>query len=292
MSRTVHAVLPPVEWLERVHNNRALVPDHGEYMARWARESDQVRREIACDLDVPYGSHSSERLDIFLPRASGNALAPVFVFLHGGYWRALDKSDHSFVAQSLVPAGACVVVPNYALCPEVTVPHITWQMARALAWTWRHIRAYGGDPDRIVVAGHSAGGQLAAMMMVCQWRMLDPTAPLDLVKSALAISGLYELNRVAATPSLQASLRLSPQDVARCSPAWLPAPRTGKVYCVAGGDESEEYHRLNHLLQQRWGQAVVPKAELLSGDNHFSILQGLCSPKKRLHQLAMELLTQ
>jgi carboxylesterase type B len=112
------------------------------------------------------------------------------VFLHGGYWRALDKSDHSFVAPSLTQQGITVVVPNYALCPAVTIPEIVMQMVKALAWVWRHIDSWGGDASRIHVAGHSAGGHLAAMMLACDWRAYAPDLPPDLVKSVLSVSGL------------------------------------------------------------------------------------------------------
>jgi len=111
-------------------------------------------------LDVPYGDAPSETLDLFRTRAPE---APVFVFIHGGWWRALDKRDYSFVAPALADAGALVVMPNYALCPAVSIDAIALQLTRALAWVWRHARAHGGDPRRIVVGGHSAGGHLALM---------------------------------------------------------------------------------------------------------------------------------
>src|SRR6185436_17236466 len=119
------------------------------------------------ELDLAYGDSPGQRLDVF-PAPQPDA--PVLVFIHGGYWRALDKSDHSFVAPPFTAAGVCVVIPNYDLAPAVTVPQITLQVVRAVAWTWKHIARFGGDPGRITVAGHSAGGQLATMMLACLWR--------------------------------------------------------------------------------------------------------------------------
>jgi arylformamidase len=274
-------------WLDRMYNNRALVPDHAQYLTRWAEESRQARAESRCELDVPYGTGAGETLDVF-PAEQRDA--PVLVFVHGGYWRALDKSDHSFVAPAFTRHNACVVVPNYALCPQVTIPHITLQIARAVAWTWRNAHRFGGDPRRIVVAGHSAGGQLAAMMMVCDWPRLDASLPQRVVQSALSISGLHDLDPILRTPFLQPALQLTPQQAEQASPARLPEPASGSLYAVAGGDESPEYHRQCRLIQEAWGSQRVPVCELLPGLHHFSILDALVEPSHRLQQLALDLL--
>ena len=150
------------QWYDSMYNNQARVPEAKAHLAQWAERSAEVRQSAKSSPDVAYGEEPGDRLDIF-PAAGANA--PVLVFLHGGYWRSLDKSDHSFVAPALTAAGACVVVPNYDLCPAVTIPRITLQTVSALAWTWRNIAQYGGNPARITVAGHSAGGHLAAMML-------------------------------------------------------------------------------------------------------------------------------
>jgi len=283
----------PVE-LDRLYNNRDLVPAFPEHMARWTRDSAALRAQGRCVLDLPYGDGPGETLDVFLPARAVPGGAPVLFFIHGGYWRSLDKADHSFVAAAFAAAGVCVVVPNYALCPAVTIPDITLQMARALAWTWRHVSAHGGDPQRITVAGHSAGGQLAPMMLLCRWPELGADLPEMLVRNALAISGLHDLEPIRLTPFLQASLHLTPGQVALASPARLPAPRVragrGLLYAVAGGDESAEFLRQNALIRQAWGRRVVPVCEALPGLNHFSVLESLATPGQRLHTLAMALL--
>lgn len=282
---------PDGSTLDRLYNNRALVPDYAEYFARWAQASVIARQTPSCRLDVPYGDGPGETLDIF--PASG-AKAPVLVFIHGGYWRALDKADHSFIAPVFTQSGACVVIPNYALCPVVTIPHIVLQMVKVLAWTYRHIAVSGGDPRRITVVGHSAGGHLASMLVACAWQAYAKDLPTKLVKNALSISGVYELDSIRSTPFLQESLRLTPAQVTKASPAWLPRPKVsggrGVLCTVAGGAESAAFLQQKELIWQAWGERVVPVRETLPGMNHFSILEALTQPGHRLHQLACSLL--
>jgi arylformamidase len=282
-------------WLDAQYNNRALVPEHGRHFAEWAAASEQARRSMTAILDVQYGHGAGETLDIFpAPRKPGRPPAPVVVFIHGGYWRSLDKSDHSFLAPAFVKQGACVVMPNYALCPAVTIPDITLQMVRALAWVYRHIGVHGGDPQRITVIGHSAGGHLAAMLLACQWPVVGADLPDVLVRNALSISGLYDLEPLQHTPFLRDSLRLTPAQVNKASPARLPPPvrlpGRGHLYTVAGAQESSEFLRHNQMIQDVWGRDAVPVCEALPGLNHFSVLEALMQPGHRLHGLALDLL--
>jgi arylformamidase len=210
------------------------------------------------------------------------------VFIHGGYWRSLDKSDHSFVAPAFTAKGACVVIPNYALCPAVTMEQIVLQQVQALAWVYRNIAQDGGDPQRISVIGHSAGGHLAAMMLSCQWQRVATDLPQRLVRNALSLSGLNDLAPVMASPFLQNDLRLTPAQVKRCSPAYFPAPQ-GQLIALCGGDESDEFKRHNRLIQQAWGKQAVPICEEVPGVNHFSVLEALCTPGQRAHALALDL---
>ena len=276
-------------WLDSMYNNRTLVPDYASYFERWIETSKAARASQPCTLDVAYGKSAGEMLDIF-PTDIKNA--PVVVFIHGGYWRSLDKSDHSFVAPAFTKQGVCVAVVNYDLCPAVTIPEITMQMVRALAWVYRNIAQHGGNPKRITVVGHSAGGHLAAMMLACVWKAYAADLPVDLVKNALSISGLYDLEPLRHAPNVKDSLKLTPAQVRKASPALLPAPRKGVLYSVAGGSESAEFLRHNQLIQKAWGKKTVPVCEELPGLHHFSVLDALVEPVHRLHRLAQQLIAK
>ncbi|MEZ5646569.1 MAG: alpha/beta hydrolase [Burkholderiaceae bacterium] len=294
-----HAAPFDPEWLDGQYNNRALVPGYQAHFDCWIAESARVRRERHCLLDLAYGFDAGETLDVFPARPAKNGgLAPVLVFIHGGYWRSLDKADHSFVAEHFARQGVCVVVPNYALCPAVSVTDICLQMVRAVAWVYRNVEVHGGDPSRITVAGHSAGGHLAAMLVSALWPQVAADLPVSVVRNALSISGLFDLEPLRHTPFVRDSLRLTSDEARKVSPAGFGAPPLwqeaggvrGTLACVVGGDESGEFLRQNALLRQAWGQQAVPVCEALPGLNHFSVLEALADPRHRLHRIALSLL--
>ena len=278
-------------WLESQYNNRALVPEHPLVFERWERASALVRQQSPGHQDIPYAEGAGATLDLFPATVpTGSGAAPVLVFIHGGYWRSLDKSQHSFVAPSFNADGAVVVVPNYALCPAVSIEQITLQCAAALAWVWRNVAGFGGDPSRIALVGHSAGGHLATMLMSCRWKDLGNDLPAAPVAGALSISGLYDLEPLRHVASVQADLKLSPAAVSRLSPAFFPRPKAGKLYAAVGAEESDEFLRQNRLIRDVWGPTAVPVCETVPGKNHFTVLESLADPAGRLHELALRLL--
>ena len=273
-------------WHDAQYNNRARIPQHPAILQHWYDESVRAREAHPEMVERAYGADPTERLDVFPAKAAG---APVLVYLHGGYWRALGKRAQSFIAPPFVAAGAMVVLPGYALCPAVSVEHIVLQMVRALAWVHRHAAGYGADPNRIVVAGHSAGGHLATMMLACEWRTVAHDLPVDLVKAALAISGLYELEPLRHAPFLAPDLKLSAASAKRLSPALMPAPR-GRLATIVGGDESDEFLRQADLIAHAWSPCTVIAAERVPGRNHMSVLQDIADPLSHTHWLALRLL--
>jgi arylformamidase len=277
-------------WRDAQYNNRARIAEHPAILQYWSDESARARERLGGTLDVAYGSDASERLDIFTPTLTPmRRSAPVLVYIHGGYWRALDKRDQSFVAPPFVAAGAMVVVPNYALCPAVHIEHIALQLVQALAWVHRHAAEHGGDASRIVVAGHSAGGHLAAMLLACDWRAVAPDLPPHLVSAALSISGMFDLEPLRHAPFLAPDLKLTAASARRLSPAAMPAPR-GPLAAFVGGDESEEFLRQNALIASAWGPGAVPVCESVGGRHHMNVLHDLADPRSRVHRCGLQLL--
>jgi len=273
-------------WLDQQYNNRARIPEHPQIFERWQRASAAARDGLACELDLPYGDGPAETLDVF-PAAEPNA--PVLVFIHGGWWRALDKSDLSFVAPTFVHGGVTVVVPNYALCPAVSIETIVLQMVSAVAWVYRNVAQRGGDAQRIVVAGHSAGGHLAAMLLSCRWKEVAADLPDQVVRAALSISGVFDLEPLRHAPFLKDDLKLTPESARKLSPACFPPPR-GTLYATVGANESEEFVRQNALIQQAWGADTVSICETVPDTHHLDILHAFVDPESRLNALARQLL--
>ena len=272
--------------LSRLYNNRELVPEHPQYMARWSELSARARGTMTCYLDRRYGEERGESIDIF-PARKGDGTC--LMFIHGGYWRALDKSDFSFLAPSWVDAGVSLAVVNYDLCPRVRMDEIVQQMLRASRWLWLHAEEYGMDQDRLYVSGHSAGGHLTAMLMAALWPVFDPSLPKDLWKGGLAISGLYDLRPLVEVDWLNADLKLDQESALRLSPAYLPPATRAPVMTCVGGDESSEFLRQNALLAKRW-RTVLAGDISMPGRHHFSVIDGLADQKSALFAGARRLM--
>jgi arylformamidase len=259
--------------LDRELNNRAKVADAAAWLERYARQSEAARKTLACRLDLAFGPHPGERLDLF-PAGPG---APVHVFVHGGYWHRLDKADFSFVARGLVPAGAAVAVINYALIPTVDMDELVRQCRAAVAWLARHARDLGGDPARLFVSGHSAGGHLVAMLLATDWPAFAGLPP-DTVKGGAGISGLYDLEPIRRS-YLNDVLGLTPEAARRASPCLLPPGGRAPLLLAVGGDEGVEYHRQTDAQAAAWRARGVDVEVLdLTGHHHFSIVAELERP--------------
>ena len=274
------------ELVERGYNNRAAVADHPRFIAQYTSLSEAAREQYAPQRDVRYGPNPREVLDLFVPPGTPRG---TFVFIHGGYWRALSKDDFSFVAGPMVEQGIAVAVIDYDLCPRVPISTIVDECRRAMVWVVREGPKFGAVAEPVVVAGHSAGGHLAALLLTCRWPTAANDLPANLLAGGLSISGLFDLEPIRQTPFLQPDLRLTPAAVRRLSPAFLPAPSV-PLYATVGGDETEEFLRQNELIRDRWGAAAVPVCEAVPTFHHLSVLDDLTDPHGRLHRLALQLL--
>jgi arylformamidase len=197
------------------------------------------------------------------------------VFIHGGYWRAMDKREHAFPALAFAPAGITLISVNYALAPNVSLTEIVRQCRAALIWVYRNAPFFGGDRSRIYVSGHSAGGHLTAMMLATDWTGLAPDMPADLVKGGCPISGLYDLEPIRLS-YLNADLRLDQHEAAENSPVLLEPSGAQWMIVTAGGLESAEFHRQQSGLIDKWRVAGLEIEAVESpGKHHFNVVTQL-----------------
>jgi arylformamidase len=268
-----------------LYNPRLTVSGYEQVFERWERDSERARARLDCYLDVPYGTSGTETLDVFRAKGSSRGL---LMFIHGGYWRSLDKKRFSFVAPPLVEAGVTVAVVNYALCPAVQVSEIVMQMVQACAWLYRNGANFGAPAARLGVYGHSAGGHLAAMMLACEWPKYSSNLPRKLVAGAVSISGLYDLTEIAKVPSINGDVRLTERAAVNVSPAFLPPATDAPLTTAVGADENEGFHMQNRIIAEKW--ASVHRADVsCAGKNHFTVLDDLGDPASRLYKAVLGL---
>jgi arylformamidase len=258
--------------LEAEYNNRAAVPDHPVVMARWKADSEAARAAWP-PVEVAYGPGEREVMDLFEAAPD----APVVVFIHGGYWQALDKSWFSWIAPALLQHGVSVAIPSYDLCPNVRLGRIIDQM-RAVAVQLRERTG-----KRPVVTGHSAGGHLSACLL-----------SEGKASGAVAISGVFDVRPLIAT-SLNAALGLYANEAAALSPIFWPAPNGGApggtaLDCFVGGAETPEFIRQSRDMAADWAaKGADTRFEALDGLNHFTVLDPLADPDSALVKRIVEL---
>jgi arylformamidase len=275
-----------IEFCEREYNNRALIPEHPQIFARWAETGAITRRLRPCLIDLPYGDSSGEKLDLFPARHDG---APLLVFIHGGYWRSLDKSDFSWLAPPFVNHGISVALLNYGLAPQTRIEDIVRQVLHALAWLYRGADRYGFDPQRIAVAGHSAGGHLTTMAMAALWPAFARDLPADLVKAGMTISGVHDLEPLVYAPFVNVDLQLDGARAQRLSPVHLPPATTAPLFTAVGGLESSEFLRQNQLIAEAWAE-VFERDIPMPGFNHLTVVDELANPTSPLFDAAVTMI--
>jgi len=257
------------EFVERGYNNRAAVPDFQAWFDRWAAASREVEASLAPRLDVRYGRGPKETLDLYLP---GGRVRGLLAFIHGGYWRSLDKSDHGFVAPPFIAQGIAVANLNYDLCPGVTIAQIVEEITRAIAFLEREGARLGTAGAPLVVAGHSAGGHLAAMVHAAAPEALG--APSHPVRGAVSLSGVHDLAPLLLS-SYNADLRLDEASARAMSPVHCLPRSDAPLLLVVGADETSEFLRQTDLLWDAWPQARPAGAEgpmRVADRHHFSVM--------------------
>jgi arylformamidase len=267
------------ELVERGYNNRAAVPDHPRFMARYVELSHAAVQTLRPQLDLRYGPGPKETLDLFLPPAKPRG---TFVFFHGGYWRAFDKADFSFVATPLVEQGIAVAVVNYDLCPAVTIATIVDESRRAMLWLVREGSRHGAALDRVVVGGHSAGGHLVAMLFATDWERFGvPRAPFA---GGVTLSGVHDLEPLVLS-TMNADLRLDAAEARRVSPVSYQPKTDAPLFIAVGADETTEFVRQSELIFDGWPQnrpAGMTAPLRIPGRHHFNAVLDHADPQSTL----------
>lgn len=251
--------------LNAQYNNRAMVPNHPDIVAGWVADAEAYRTSHTGDLGISYGPHERHAYDLF--SGGGSADAPFIVFIHGGYWQGLDRSFFSHMAAGCNSHGLDVAVPSYRLAPEVGIADIISDLQALCLALW------SAHERKLVVAGHSAGGHLAACMMATDWTVHG--APADLVMSGMGISGLYDL-RPLLPVYVNDALKMDEVAAREASPVCWAAPKQGRFEAWVGGAESREYHRQSETLAAVWlGTGLNCNWTPVEGDNHFTVVRHL-----------------
>lgn len=270
--------------LDDEYNNRKRWPEFTDHFAKWTQQSENTRASLPNTLDIAYGEDPIERLDVFPSEETGT---PLYVFIHGGYWYSLDKSNYSYVADAMRPNGITTAVLNYGLAPHYDMDTIVKQTRSALAWLYRNAQAIGADPHRIYVTGHSAGGHLATMLLATDWTSWGVDLPQDLVKGVCAIGGIFDLEPIQLS-FVNEKLRMDSEEALRNSPVHQTYPTSVPLSLIVAVDESAEYHRQSKAMKDVWSDLGYP-VELIvpEGNDHFSVANDLGDPTCSLvtHQL-------
>lgn len=253
--------------LNRQYDQRTLVADISAYNEGWVAGSQRARDTLDCRLDIAFGAHPDQTLDVYRPEQDG---APILVFVHGGAWRQLSKNESASPACVFVPAGAVYVALNFSLAPEASLDEIVGQVRQGVAHVYRNAEEYGGDPERLYVAGHSSGGHLTAMMGVTDWQDLEGL-PAETIKGFSALSGLYDL----------APVRLSARndylfldEAAEERNSSIRQLRDGLPPAIVGwgGKELEEFQRQGEAFLKAWRAAGLTAEQIVMPDrNHFDM---------------------
>ena len=274
---------PPAE-LERQYDARATVPDVATELKAYRDASTPMYDLTPCWRDVAYGPGPDETLDLF--PVAGRPEAPLLVFIHGGYWRALHSQDSVFMAQHLTAQGIAVAAINYTLAPQATLAHIVAQCHRAVTWLLKEATSHGIAPQRTVLAGSSAGAHLAAMLLAPDWQTERGILPLTLHGGVL-LSGLYDLEPVQqCLPNTW--LKLSVHEAKQLSPIhYLPDPRLPLYVAIAEHDTDEFKRQSTDYLAACRAQGNPVNWHTALKRNHFNIVLDWIDPQSHLFQATL-----
>jgi arylformamidase len=244
MARTIP--IDPI--LEKGYNVRLLVKDFDGLINAWSTRSEKFRGTVDSSLNCQYDEGEKNKLDIF---RCGKANAPLYVFIHGGYWQRGDKLVYSFVAESFVNSGIDVALIGYQLCPESSMTDIVNQIRTALIWLWRNAHNYAISKDRINISGHSAGGHITGMILATDWQQISLDLAKNIIKTAIPISGLYQLEPLRKT-TIADALGLDDVESMALSPHFFEPVTKAPILVTLGGAETPEFHWQTSQFVEKW----------------------------------------
>ncbi|HEX6211722.1 MAG TPA: alpha/beta hydrolase [Methylomirabilota bacterium] len=272
--------------LDRAYDQPSWAPNMQEVLQRRAAASEAVRARLGAPRSFAYGPTVIERLDVY---ATTRSHAPVMVFLHGGAWRGGEARSQAYAAETFVRAGAHWVVPDFATVMDVGLDGMVAQVRRAVAWTADHATAFGGDPARIYVGGHSSGGHLAGTVLVTDW----PASfglPADVVKGGLCVSGMYDLRAVRLS-ARSSYVKFDDRIEEELSPQRHLDRLTAPVIVAYAERDSPEFQRQSREFAEAVKQAGrLQRLIVAPALNHFEISETLASPDGLLGRAALELM--
>jgi arylformamidase len=247
-------------------------------IAQYLTFSGPAQQLPGTQLNMRYDTASQARMDLY---GSGEN-RPIFLFIHGGYWRALSKEQSAFMAPMLAGHGIATAVPDYTLAPTASITEITRQMRAAFAYLWHNAAALGIDRNRIVVGGSSAGGHLAAALAMPGWQAAS-NLPDPAVHATLPISGLFDLAPIAAS-HVQDWMQFTQSEIEALSP-MRHAPGTARSHIVVAQTETPGFHRQSQAYAQALGAPLLT----VPSRNHFDVVLDLMRPDTALSQTLLGL---
>ena len=234
------------------------------------RRSANTRRRLEPRLDVRYGTHKDQTLDIFVDK-SVEQNGCVHMFIHGGFWHSLDAKTFSFVADGFCGDGTVVIVVDYPMFPDVNFPIIVDSCQKAIHWIYEHGSELNVDPNRITISGNSAGGHLVTLLM-SRNSPKQKSLPADVVSAGCAISGLYDLEPVRQS-SKNRILRMSEDDVYTYSPIHNIPREAGELLFIVGGNETDEFLYQQVEIADSWSAAGLQNSSrVVPNRNHIDIV--------------------
>ena len=266
------------------------IPNIAEVFARRTAASAAARASLAHHRQLRYGHRPGETLDVFPPGRRIEGGGPVLIYIHGGFWRANDAATFSFVAEGFARQGALVMIIDYDLMPAVGLRDIIDECETAVQWAHGRAREFGGDPDRIFVSGNSAGGHLAAMLADRRWPQRRGL-PSDVVKGAMAVSGIYDLAPLTGT-SMQEVFRFTPADIEAMSPLRLLPHEAAPLLLAVGEDETRSFRNETRIYAEACRTHGLSVREMLvPRTNHITVvLDAFARPGHELNRAALRMM--